>query len=116
MSDVSALHAAMRYCRRQHPQLRVSQLELILSVFQKPGQTQSELALECDLSLSAVSKAVDVLGSTGRRDKLSAARLGWLETKRNPDDDRVQQVYLTTTGVDFVTLLMRIIHGSPVSI
>jgi len=113
MSDLSMLHAAMRYCRTIHAQLRASQLELLLAVYLKPGQTQSELAAECDMTLSAVSRAMDVLGTTGRRDNLSKARMGWVETRRNPSDDRILQVYLTKKGTDFVSLLETIAYGSP---
>ena len=114
MSNLSQLHAAMRFCRREHSQLRVSQLELLLSAAVKPGQTQTELATDCGLTLSAVSRAVDVLGSSGRRDNKSSARMSWIETKRNPDDDRHLQVHLTQSGREFVSLLEVIIYGSPV--
>jgi DNA-binding MarR family transcriptional regulator len=116
ISNVSHLHTAMRFCRLRHSQIRASQLELLLAVQLKPGQTQSELAIACDMSLSAVSKAVDVMGTSGRKDKLSGARLGWLEIKRNPDDDRVALVYLTKAGTEFVSLLEAITYGSSIPV
>lgn len=112
MANLTKLQAAMRYCRRQHPQLRISQLELLLAIHARPGCTQSELAAECDLTLSAVSRAVDVLGKSGRRDRLSEVRLEWIRTQRNPDDDRVIQVFLTPKGTDFVTTMEALCYGS----
>lgn len=112
MSELSKLHAGLRFCLHQHSQLRISQLDLILTVAIKPGQTQTELAESCDLTLSAVSRAMDVLGTAGRRDKISSARMGWVETRRNPLDDRILQVYLTKKGNDFVSLLESICYGS----
>ena len=113
MSDLSMMHAAMRFARSQHPQLRISQLELLLAVRLKPGQTQTELAAECDLTLSAVSRAIDVLGEKGRKDKLSKAVMGWVETRRSTSDERILQVYLTKKGQNFVTMLEAICYGSP---
>lgn len=114
MKPATNLQAALRFCRRQHPQLRVSQLELLLAIQARPGCTQTELATECDLTLSAVSRAVDVLGHKGRRDSFSQVCLGWIETKRNPDDERILQVYLTPKGNDFVSTFEALIHGSPI--
>jgi DNA-binding MarR family transcriptional regulator len=114
MSSSDHLLTALRFCRRQHSQIRASQLELLIAVYLKPGRTQSELAIACDMSLSAVSKAVDVLGTSGRKDKLSNARLGWLEIKRNPDDDRMALVHLTKAGEDFVKLFEAILYGSSI--
>ena len=104
----------MRFCRRERVQLRASQLEFLLSVALKPGQTQTELATDCGVTLSAISRAMDVLGSSGRRDSRSAARMGWVETRKDPDDDRVQLVHLTQSGREFVSLLETICYGSPI--
>lgn len=112
MQRLLDLRAALRLARTLHPQLRISQLELLLLVCLKPGMTQSELALETDLSLSAVSRAVDVLGRSGRRDNKSSAKLDWIETRRNPDDDRVLQVFPTPKGRDFVSTLEHLTYGS----
>ena len=114
MSDLSKLHSGLLFCLHQHSQLRISQLHLLLTVALKPGQTQTELATACDLTLSAVSRAMDVLGTTGRRDKISSARMGWVETRRNADDDRILQVYLTKKGHEFVSLLEAVVYGGSV--
>lgn len=80
----------------------------------KPGMTQTELANQLDITLSAVSRAVDVLGKSGRKDKRSAAKFDWIESRRNPDDDRILQVYLTQKGLDFVSTLELLIYGSSI--
>lgn len=103
----------MRLCRRVSPQIRASQLDLLLSIALQPGRTQTELAIECDLTLAAVSRAVDVLGSTGRRDGLSG-RLGLVEAKRNKADDRILQVFLTPAGEQFVSLIETLTYGGSI--
>jgi DNA-binding MarR family transcriptional regulator len=114
MQQIRNLHAAMRLCRRTHPQLRASQIELLLQVYLKPGMTQSELAEKVDLTLSAVSRAIDVLGKSGRRDGKSNAQMDWVEARRNPDDDRILQVFITQKGRDFVSTLEHLIYGNSI--
>ena len=114
MRNIRDLLAALRLARGMHPQLRVSQLELLLLVYSRPGMTQTEIAEETDLTLSAISRAVDVLGTSGRRDNRSTAKLDWIETRRNPDDDRVLQVFITPKGRDFVLTLEHLTYGSPI--
>lgn len=104
----------MRLCRTASPQLRASQVDLLLTIAMNPGRTQTELAHLCDLTISAVSRAVDVLGASGRRDG-RGGKLGLIEAKRNPDDDRIVQIYLTSKGEHFVSLLEALINGSPLS-
>ena len=104
--QLSALQGACEFLLMQHSQLRVSQLALVLKVAQKEGQTQTELADQCGLTLSAISRALDVLGSSGRKDKISTARMGWLEARENKDDDRIKQVHLTQKGRVFVDFLL----------
>ena len=114
MSNLPKLHAAMRFCRREHAQLRASQLELLLTIQLKPGQTQSELATDCSLTPSAVSRAVDVMGSKGRSDNKGQVAMQWVETHDNPHDERIKQVYLTQKGSEFLHLLEMITYGSTV--
>jgi DNA-binding MarR family transcriptional regulator len=108
-----ALRDAMRLCKSISFTIRASQIELLLSVSLKPGSTQTELANECGVTLAAISRAVDVLGSGGRRDGVSG-KLGLIEARRNPDDDRTLHVYLTTKGEQFVTLLEAMTYGSSI--
>jgi DNA-binding MarR family transcriptional regulator len=110
MSKLSSLRDAMRLCRQASPQIRASQIDFLISVAMHPGRTQTELATECDLTLAAISRAVDVMGESGRRDGQSG-RLGLVETRRNKADDRILQVFLTPSGEQFVSLLETLTYG-----
>jgi DNA-binding MarR family transcriptional regulator len=97
-SKASGARLLMQLARVHHAQIRASQLELLLTVWLQPGLNQTELADQLGLSLSAVSKAVDVLGTTGRKDKLSSARLGLLAAERDANDERTRLICLTAAG------------------
>ena len=58
----------MQLLKQVHPQLRVAQVEFLLTVALNPNRSQSELAVECGYTLAAVSRLVDTMGETGRRD------------------------------------------------
>jgi DNA-binding MarR family transcriptional regulator len=97
-----SLREAMRVARRLAPQIRASQLDYLLTVALHPGLTMTELATECDVDLATISRAVDVLGTTGRRDGLSGA-LGLIDARFNDGDHRIRQVFLTPAGEAFVS-------------
>jgi DNA-binding MarR family transcriptional regulator len=101
---------AARYCRQANPFLRASQLDLLLTIALKEGQTLTELGEDCDLSISAVSRALDVLGKAGRRDGKSSS-YGWVEGRRNPDDDRILQLYLTPKGRHLIDTYLKLCTG-----
>ena len=98
MKNTTRLMGVARLCRAAHPQMRLSQLLTLLAVAEHPGRTQTELALEVGLTLGAVSRAVDVMGTAGRRDKKGAPPLGWIEAVTDPDDDRNLRVHLLPAG------------------
>ena len=85
------------FLRALHPQLRVSQLDLLLAVAEKEGQSQTDLAANCQLTLAAVSRALDSLGSSGRRDA-KGKKLGLLRSEHDINDDRYVLVYLSDKG------------------
>jgi DNA-binding MarR family transcriptional regulator len=97
MSTLRNLRKMTVFLRSLHPQLRVSQLDLLLAVAEKEGQSQTDLAVNCSLTLAAISRAVDALGSSGRRDG-NGKRLGLLKAERDINDDRCVLVYLTDKG------------------
>ena len=97
MNSSKNLRKLTIFLRSLHPQLRVSQLDLLLAISEKEGQSQTELAINCGLTLAAVSRAIDALGSSGRRDG-KGKRLGLLKAERDPNDDRFVLVYLSEKG------------------
>ena len=109
---LNKLRHAFKLCRQLGAQIRVSQIDLLLTIAAKPGSTQTQLARECNLTLAAVSRAVDVLGKTGRRDGGSSGKLGFIEARRDPKDDRHLLVYLTPDGEQFVSLLLEMGYGN----
>jgi DNA-binding MarR family transcriptional regulator len=111
---ITTLRDAMRLCKSASATLRVTQVELLLTVSLKPGLTQTELATECGVTLAAISRSVDVLGAGGRRDGVSG-KLGLIEARRNANDDRILQVFLTPKGEQFVSLLEAMTYGSSLS-
>ena len=109
MNQLNRLLHAIRLLRRLAPQLRASQIDLFLAVAIKPGQSQTELARQCALTPAAVSRQIDVLGVTGRKDGTGGAA-ALLSLKRDPTDDRIWRVYLTPDGEQFASLLTEILH------
>jgi len=111
MSNLESFRAGLRLMRTVSPQIRASQIELLITVALRPGINQTELAVECELTLSAISRAVDVLSVHGRKDGRSTA-LGLLEARPVADDERTMAVYLTPKGQQILKLLQEINHGS----
>ena len=107
-TDVACLNACNKIALT-HPQMRFSQWAFLLAVRIKPGSTLTELSRELDCTLAAVSRAVDVFGKKGKRERDLA--LGFVETKRDPSDDRIQTVHLTKRGAQFLDLIQEALNG-----
>ena len=111
MSTLERYRDGLRLFRAISPQIRASQLDLLITIHLCPGINQTDLAIECDLTLSAVSRAVDVFSSSGRRDGKGGA-LGLLEGKRIQGDDRSISLHLTAKGRQLIQLLQEMNSGS----
>lgn len=111
MRNLESLVKAMQLLKQVHPQLRVSQVEFLLTVALAPNRSQSELAVECGYTLAAVSRLVDTMGETGRRDGKGGA-LGLIQAKPDPKDDRYLLVSLTSKGKNLIKLLEELTGGS----
>jgi DNA-binding MarR family transcriptional regulator len=96
------------FLRSLHPQLRVSQLDLLLSISEKEGQSQTDLAIDCGLTLAAVSRAIDALGISGRRDG-KGQKLGLIRAERDPNDDRFVLVFLTEKGKNVMETIANLV-------
>lgn len=110
MNRLKKFRRATKLLRTLHPQLRVSQVDLLISVALKEGQSQTDLAMDCDLTIAAISRAVDTLGKSGRRDG-KGVTLGLVRTERAPDDDRFLLVFLTQRGRDLMQSLADLTYG-----
>jgi DNA-binding MarR family transcriptional regulator len=109
MNAKNRLRQAVMFLRTLHPQLRVSQIDILLSVWEKEGQSQTELAENCDLTVAAISRAVDALGTSGRRDG-KGSRLGLIRVQRDPQDDRYLLVFLTDKGRQVLDTLSNLVY------
>ena len=114
MSQAENLRNGMRVLRQLSPQIRASQVDLLLTIYQQPGINQRDLAIECDVTTSTVSRAVDVFSESGRRDGKGGA-LGICYTESCPDDDRLNRIFMTTKGQQIIKLLLDVIYGSSLS-
>lgn len=94
--------AMCRFIGTVHPQLRVSQLRFLWTVADRPNSSQTELATELGITLAAVSRAVDVFGSSNRKDRSRDKSLGYIKVDRAKNDDRMLVVNLTQRGWDFL--------------
>ena len=50
-NQIEALRNGLRLFRTISPQIRASQIDMLLTIALKPGISQTELAVECDLTL-----------------------------------------------------------------
>ena len=110
MDSLQALRGGLRLFRAVSPQIRASQIDMLLTIAMQPGISQSELAVECDVTLSAVSRAVDVFSSAGRRDGKGQA-LGLVTAERAKGDDRTIVLNLTPKGAQLIDLYQQVTNG-----
>jgi len=106
----NAFNHALKHLDAFHAQLRVSQLRFLNAVQRMPGSTQTELANELDVTLAAVSRAVDVFGEVSRKKSDRQKGLGLVTAERTSDDDRVLTVRLTSKGENFMKHLKEIFN------
>ena len=111
MDSLQALRGGLRLFRAVSPQIRASQIDMLLTIAMQPGISQSELAIECDVTLSAVSRAVDVFSTAGRRDGKGQA-LGLVTAERAEGDDRTIVLRLTSKGTQLIDLYRQVTNGS----
>ena len=103
MKSLESIRAGFRLFRAVSPQIRASQIDMLLTIAMNPGINQTELAIECDVTLSAVSRAVDVMSTAGRKDGKGQA-LGLVAATRPEGDDRTITLQLTPKGTQLIAL------------
>ena len=104
-------YAADKLVAMKFPQMRVSQLAFLKAIALKPGSTQTELCQELGVTMSAISRNVDVFGS-GRAKSERHKSFGLIEAKRDVDDDRLLLIYLTDKGRIFLDLILETTYGN----
>jgi DNA-binding MarR family transcriptional regulator len=103
MKDLESIRGGLRLWRAISPQIRASQIDMLLTIALNPGVSQTELSNQCDIGLSAVSRMVDVMSTAGRRDGKGQA-LGLVIAERAIEDDRTVVLRLSSKGTQLIAL------------
>jgi DNA-binding MarR family transcriptional regulator len=111
-SQLSNYQAGLRACLAKHPQMRVSQIDLLLAIKMNPGRSQIEYAEDTGLEKSSISRSVQVLSHKGRKETTLKTALNFVSMVRDTQDERVIRLYLTPSGEAFVELLMELTFGT----
>lgn len=94
--------------RNLSPQMRLTQMDLLLAVYEKEGQIQRELAVECGLTMSGVARAFDSLSKDGRKDVEGD---GQAMLRHEPGkDERIKRIYLTGKGREVLDSYFQILE------
>ena len=107
MNSLESMRGGLRLFRAISPQIRASQIDMLLTIAMQPGISQTELSHQCDMSLPAVSRMVDVMSTAGRRDGKGQA-LGLVTATRAEGDDRTIVLKLTPKGTQLITLYQQV--------
>ena len=107
MNSLESMRGGLRLFRAISPQIRASQIDMLLTIAMQPGISQTELSHQCDMSLPAVSRMVDVMSTAGRRDGKGQA-LGLVTATRAEGDDRTIVLELTPKGTQLITLYQQV--------
>ena len=107
MESLESIRGGLRLFRAISPQIRASQIDMLLTIAMQPGISQTELSHQCDMSLPAVSRMVDVMGTAGRKDGKGQA-LGLVIARRSAGDDRTILLELSSKGAQMVALYQQV--------
>ena len=111
--DFKHQHALLKFAKlatKEHPKLRVNQLVFLIQVAISPGRTHTELAELLGVTLSSVSRNVDVFG-TGPAKSDRHKSLGLVEGVRDKEDERLIVIHLTRKGEHFLDELETQVFG-----
>ena len=97
------LYAFCEKAREAHPQIRTSQIRflVVIAQYSPAGITQTEAAKQLGLTLAAISRAVDVFGPDGRKDR-GTPGLNYIKVSTDPDDDRPKILTITEAGMNYL--------------
>ena len=95
----------------QFPTIRHSQTAFLWAVAVMDGGSITELAARLGTTLGGVSRNIDIFGSGNRKNSVRHKQWGLVEVKNDPNDDRLQLVYLTDKGRNFIDLFSKTFIG-----
>ena len=95
----------------QFPTLRHSQAAFLWAVACLNGASVTELASRLGTTLGGVSRNIDIFGSGNRKNSVRHKQWGLVEVRSDPNDDRLQLVFLTDKGRNFIDLFSKTFTG-----
>jgi len=95
------LQAALITALSKYPDINVRQLLFLLIIDAKPGMSQTELCQEMGVTMSAISRSIDVWGSGPMKTERHKS-YGLVKAVRDMEDDRLILIYLTAKGRQFL--------------
>ena len=101
MKSLESIRGGLRLFRVLSPQIRASQIDMLLTIALNPGISQTELATECDLTLSGISRGKRGMTTQGRSDGKGGA-LGLIVETRV--DGRTIVLELSDKGKKLIAL------------
>lgn len=85
------------------PLFSIQWVQVLLEIYEREGQSISNISEKTFLNLGTVTRAIDGLGTTP---KFSNRRFGFVTIKRSPKDGRLREAYLTPKGKQFISDLI----------
>ena len=95
----------------QFPTIRHSQTAFLWAVGVMDGGSITEIASRLGTTLGGVSRNIDIFGSGNRKNSVRHKQWGLVEVRSDPNDDRLQLVYLTDKGRNFIDLFSKTFIG-----
>lgn len=111
IANLDRMYAGLEIATLKFPQIRASQLLFLAAVAKSPSCTQTELCQKLGVTMSAVSRNVDVFGS-GKSKSERHKSFGLIEAKRDLDDERLILLSLTDKGHNFLKLVLEASYGN----
>ena len=99
MSALKHIRALKNAMIDTHPGITLSQLEFLFMIHSQ-SMTHKEAAAQMGLTPGGISRMVDVFGSGKKKGR--ALSLGLVQVEKDPEDDRIKYISMTTKGNLFI--------------
>lgn len=111
--ELKVVTEALDYLRNQiNNDIPIQQILILLTVAEKPGISQSELATIVGMSPSSISRSVRMLGRYLERDNDLEKGYGLIETRPDLRIRSRQACFLTTLGHKLIAGVVAILMGA----